>query len=282
MLDSDELAVLHKEVAVQFGRQRIVSISAAFAFAGLYIAADLYPATVTFSLMSIAASIMVVFVVWLIYDPEGWLRRYKALQLDLSSGIVHCFCTDGSVEFLEILPQSEIIFYSEKRPLKKWHRATITAVAKTPPISSIASEWLLPVDVSLGQFFSGKRDLSSAERDEIHRLAGQALEQRRRHALSYICWSILLVWLSRENNPCLFYVALAITAYMVSQIASEIRLCFALKKDASEGFVVISCRAKVEDGSMKQVGRPSEFLPGAQLKWTEGGDPAEWRKLPQR
>jgi hypothetical protein len=279
MLDGGELLLLRKQVALQFKWQRGFSFCVSLAFVALYFTTNIYPAPITIFLMSAGALFMVLFVVWLLTDQGSWLRRYKSLQLDLSSGIVHRFQSSESGPALEVLPRSEVVFSSSGKLPRKWRRVIISEVAKTPPIASIATEWLLPVEGIAGKFFSGKRNLSVAERDEIRRWAGQVLDQRRRYAFTYVCWAAVVYWLSRGSSLDLFYAALAVTGYAAMRIYSEIRLYYDLRRDADDGIVVINCRAKVEDGSLKPVGSASEFLPAARLKWTEGGFAAKWRKL---
>jgi hypothetical protein len=278
MLDNDELALLRDHVDSQFTFQQIVSISASVLFVALYIATVIFPNPVIFWLMAGAAALMGMFVIWLLSNRGSWLRRYKSLQADLVSGVVHRFRREGIAESFEVLPVSEVVFRSNGHSPKKWRRAPIIAVAKTPPIASIAADWLQPIDRPVGRFFSGKRNLSGAEREEIRRWAVEVLDHRRRHAVSYVCWAAFLGWLSRWGYPDLFYAALAVASYTGSKICSEIRLFLALQRDAKVGTVIINRRAKAKDGGIEPIGAPSEFLPSAQLKWTEDGSPAEWRK----
>jgi hypothetical protein len=279
LLDSAELVTLRAQVNHRFAWQRGISISTAFVFAGTYVATILFPNPIDFTLMTFAGSMMGIFVVWLLSDSGSWLRRYKALETDLAFGVVHCFEQLDRQSTLEVLPTSEVIFCSSTRALKKWRRTEIIAVAKTPPIASIASEWLQPVQGVVGSFFSGKRSLSSAERSEIRRWAGQVLDHRRRHAVSYVCWAVFLGWLSRWGNPDVFFAAIAFTGYSGSKMCSDLRLFLALKRDADGGVVVINCRARIKGGTLEAVGHSAEFLPAARLKWTDDGEQAEWRRL---
>jgi hypothetical protein len=279
LLESDELTLLRGRVNSQFSRQKFTSIGLTFVFAGVYITSILFPSPHIFWLTVAGAYLMAVFVIWLLLDPESWLRKYKVLQADLDAGIVHCFGTASDTGVLEVLPTSEIVYSSNAVSPKGGRRAAITAVAKTPAIASIAVEWLEPVNGGTGRFFSGKRELSRAERSEIRRWTEAIFDHRRRHAVSYVCWAAFIGGLSRWGNPDLFYAALAVSGYVGSQMCTEIRLVMALKRDALGGIVVINRRAKVEDGKMTPIGSPAEFLPQAQLKWTDSGAPADWRKL---
>jgi hypothetical protein len=280
VLDSAELDRLRETVNRQFARQQAASISIAVFFVGLYITTILFPTNIAFWMTVAAAVAIGSFVVWLFGDPDSWLRRYKNIQSDLDSGVVHCFQNCNSERALEMLPRSEIVYQANRVSPKKWHRSTIHAVAKTPQIASIAMDWLQPVQGSVGKFFCGKRSLSAAERQEISRWAEQVVQDKRRHALGYACWAAFLGWVSRFGSPDVFYAALAFTGYSGSRIVSELRTAAALKKDASTGKVVINRRATVTNGALKPVGTTAEFLPKAKLKWTEGGSPAAWRKLP--
>jgi len=280
-LDSDELGLLREQVSAQFSVQQFTSITGAVLFASLYLATVLFPIPILFWLLAASAGLLGIFVVWLICDPGSWLRRYKSVHADLDRGVIHRFREDKTGQTLEILPCSEIIYQSNKKSLKKWQRATVAVVARTPAIASIATEWLQPVNQGkVGRFFSGKRSLTSSERDEIRHWASQVLDHRRRHAVSYVCWAAFLGWLSRWGNLDLFYAGLAITGYTCSRMFGEVKLCLALKRDANFGSVIINRRATLLDGALVPVGSTSEFLPSAQMKWTEDGTPSEWRKQP--
>ena len=143
----------------------------------------------------------------------------------------------------------------------------------------MAIDWLQPIQGPVGRFFSGKRALSMAEREEIRRWASLIIDERLRHSVNYVCWAAMLGILSKSGSPDLFYAALAFTGYIGTRMLQDIQSVLALNKDADFGVVVINQRAKMTDGALTPIGSPSEFLPKAKLKWTEDGAAADWRKL---
>jgi hypothetical protein len=280
LLDSTEIDLLQTDVNRQYRRQRAYAVSFACAFVGLYLLTIFLSNTVLFWLTACDAVVMAVFVLWLVSEPDSWLRRNRALQADITTGLVHTFRHGSCAGPLEVLPRSEVVYLSNEFSPKKWRRALISTTAKTPAISSIASEWLQPVLAGpTGRFYAGKRELSNAEVAEINRSVDVAWSTPKRHAIMYLLWTMFLLWLWRSGSSELLLACLAFTCFSIGRVVPDLSRAEALRRDAEAGLVIINRRASIQNGEFVPLGRPAEYLPQAQVKWTEGGQPAEWRKL---
>jgi hypothetical protein len=277
-LDSAEIESLSTEVLSQYRRHRNYAVTFASVFAVLYLSTVAFFSPALFWLTAADGVLITIFVLWLVSDPHSWLRRYRALQADTSAGVVHCFHHAACAGPLEVLPRSEIVYFANDFSPKKWRLASITSTAKTPPFASIASEWLQPVEGSAGRVLAGKRALSVTEKEEINRAIQTIWNVPKRRAVSYIVWMCFVAWLWRTGSHDLLFTAILLTGYSAMKVAPAVSRAVALRQDIELGQVVINQRSTRRNDQAILVGPVAEYLPHAKVKWTDGGQPAEWRK----
>lgn len=214
-------------------------------------------------------------------------RTDPTLQRLLRAGL---FQNDSqSVQWLEVLPASGLVWRANGAAPKRWLRAVRAETASVPDYAAIAAEWVEPVDHSREDALHvGRRELSQAEQAELKchlkRLTVRptALTLVLTGWLGWIAWSALVprgTPLEEQPLP-LIAALLMLTGQAYFNLIRCVRLGKRFARDLRAGGVVIVRTPRTQPGPVEMDGRlspPDEFLLTSGILWNQAGIPAPWR-----
>lgn len=197
------------------------------------------------------------------------LQFVRDSKRDLAAGKVG-IC-EGPGEKIEVLLASGLIWTRKGVRQQDITLLTSASTAAVPEHARLATNYVKPFngDVSVHQ-----RPLSDAELHELTSYApGIPLLRGVGGAFTIVCALVALSAVPRY--PAVIVASIVICLFITWRIgrglASVLRTRKDVLRDVAEGYVVIVRRTGGDD-------RLFEVLPNSRYVWTEGGEPAAWRR----
>lgn len=215
---------------------------------------------------------------------DGTLRRL------VKAGLLH----RGAYEpqWLEILPESGLVWSANGAHPKRWVRASYAETANLPTYASVAAEWVETVDASREDAFHvGRRDLSEPEVTELRRHMRRIIFKPAVVAVFLNAWLIVALWalysgarrLEEGHQVFLFAVLVAVTVQVDLGLIKCVHLGIKFARDLRlRVAVIVRSPALVPQQAGQALLPADEFLGASGVLWTRSGTPAPWRLMPGR
>jgi hypothetical protein len=227
---------------------------------------------------------------------EGRVKIYRGQPLGVTEG-AEIEAEIGGVRLklstpvtLEVLTASRRLWHINEQRVSKFVVLPKEHTASLPPQAALAAKWAQPAvrvaENVLDASQSGRRDLSSEEREEIRRRARTLWRRPTFIAAALLAWIIMCLIpvifygarLKVEPGAYLLIVAALWACY---QSARTLTWSWRLARDAENGFVIVTRLPAPNHAAGPAgehvVGPVVELLPASKWAWSADGQPLSWR-----